>query len=61
MKLDRMIAFLRATRDTPLTLGCSCPPTVTVFIDAAYHKRELTKSTSGVAVTLGTGVFITNS
>lgn len=61
MKLDRMIAFLRATRDTPLTLGCTLPPAVTVSIDSAYHNRELTKSTAGVAVTLGTGVFITTS
>jgi Reverse transcriptase (RNA-dependent DNA polymerase) len=60
-KLDRMIAFLRATRDTPLTLGCTTPPIVTVSIDAAFHNREEQKSTSGVAVTLGTGVFITSS
>ena len=60
-KLDRMIAFLRATRDTPLILGCTTPPVVTVSIDAAFHNREEQKSTSGVAVTLGTGVFITSS
>ena len=59
-KLDHMIVFLRATRDTPLTLGCTTPPTVTVSIDAAFHNREEQKSTSGVAVTLETGVFITS-
>ena len=39
-KLDRLIAYLRATRDLPLTLGCRDPPTVTVSIDAAYCNRD---------------------
>ena len=29
-KLDRLICYLRATRDVPLRLGCDMPPRVTV-------------------------------
>ena len=60
-KLDRLIAYLRATRDIPLTLGCTFPPRVTVSIDAAYQNREEKKSTTGMCMTLGTGVFTTAS
>lgn len=60
-KLDRMIAYLRSTRDVPLTLGCSIPPTVTVSIDAAYSNRDEKRSTTGMCITLGTGVFVTAS
>ena len=60
-KLDRMIAYLRSTRDLPLTLGCSNPPIVTVSIDAAYCNRDKKRSTTGMCVTLGTGIFVTVS
>ena len=60
-KLDRLICYLRATRDKPLRLGCTLPPTVTVSIDAAFANRDLMKSTSGMCVTLGVGNFISSS
>ena len=60
-KLDRMISYLRCTRDLPLTLGCTTPPTVTVSIDAAYCNRDEKRSTTGICVTLGTGIFSTAS
>ena len=60
-KLDRLICYLRATRDKPLQLGCTLPPTVTVSIDAAFANRDLMKSTSGMCVTLGVGNFISRS
>ena len=44
-KLDRLICYLRATRDVPLRLGCIMPPKVTVSIDAAFANRENMKST----------------
>ena len=60
-KLDRLICYLRATRDVPLRLGCTMPPRVTVSIDAAFANREEMKSTSGMCVTLGVGHFISSS
>ena len=60
-KLDRLIAYLRATRDLPLTLGCQIPPTMTVSIDAAYCNRDEKRSTTGMCITLGTGIFATAS
>jgi hypothetical protein len=60
-KLDRLICYLRATRDKPLRLGCTLPMTVTVSIDAAFANREQMKSTSGMCVTLGVGNFISSS
>jgi hypothetical protein len=60
-KLDRLICYLRATRDKPLRLGCTLPLTVTVSIDAAFANRDMMKSTSGMCVTLGVGYFITSS
>ena len=60
-KLDRVIAYLRHTRDVPLRLGCDMPPRVTVSIDAAFANRENMKSTSGMCVTLGVGNFISSS
>jgi Reverse transcriptase (RNA-dependent DNA polymerase) len=60
-KLDRLIAYLRGTRDIPLRLGCTMPPRVTVSIDAAFANRTNMKSTSGMCVTLGVGNFITSS
>ena len=47
-KLDRLICYLRATRDKPLRLGCTLPLTVTVSIDAAFANRDMMKSTSGM-------------
>ena len=44
-KLDRLICYLRATRDVPLRLGCTMPPRVTASIDAAFANRENTRST----------------
>ena len=38
-KLDRLICYLRATRDTKLRLQCTLPPRVTVSIDAAFANR----------------------
>ena len=60
-KLDRLICYLRATRDVPLRLGCTMPLKVTVSIDAAFANREEMKSTSGMCVTLGVGNFISSS
>jgi hypothetical protein len=60
-KLNRLISYLKATRDVPLRLGCDLNPTITVSIDAAFANRESMKSTSGMCVTLGTGFFITSS
>ena len=60
-KLDRLICYLRATRDVPLRLGCTMPLRVTVSIDAAFANREEMKSTSGMCVTLGVGHFISSS
>ena len=60
-KLDGMISYLRCTRDLPLTSGCTTPPTVTVSFDAAYCKRDEKRSTTGMCVTLGTGIFSTAS
>jgi hypothetical protein len=60
-KLDRLICYLRGTRDVPLRLGCTLPPKVTVSIDAAFANRDLMKSTSGMCVTLGVGFFISSS
>ena len=60
-KLDRLICYLRATRDVPLRLGCTMPPRVTVSIDAAFANREEMKSTSGMCVTLGVGNFVSSS
>ena len=60
-KLDCLIAYLSATRDLPLTLGCSVLPTVTVSIDAAYCNRDEKRSTTGMCITLGTGIFATAS
>ena len=60
-KLDRLIAYLRSTRDRPLTLGCSTHPTVTVSVDAAYCNRDEKRSTTGMCITLGTGIFATAS
>ena len=60
-KLDRIICYLRATRDVPLRLGCTMPLKVTVSIDAAFANREDMKSTSGMCVTLGLGYFISTS
>ena len=37
------------------------PPTVTVSIDAAYCNRDEKRSTTGMCVTLGTGIFSTAS
>jgi hypothetical protein len=56
-----MIAYLRATRDTPLTLGCTLSTRVTVSTDVAYQNRELMKSTTGMRIDLGKGVFATSS
>ena len=60
-KLDRVISYLRSTRDCPLRLGCNLPPKVTVSIDAAFANREMMKSTSGMCITLGVGNFIVRS
>ena len=60
-KLDRLICYLRDTRDQPLRLQCSMPLKVTVSIDAAFANRDMMKSTSGMCVTLGVGNFITRS
>ena len=60
-KLNRLIAYLRSTRDTPLRLGCSLPPQVTVSVDASFANREEMKSTSGACTTMGTGVFSATS
>ena len=60
-KLDRLICYLRATRDVPLRLGCTMPPKVTVSIDAAFANRENMKSTSGMCITFGVGNFISSS
>ena len=54
-KLDRLISYLRCTRDLPLTLRCTASPSVTVSIDAAYCNREEKRSTTGMCMTLGTG------
>ena len=61
-KLDRLIAYLKTTRDVPLRLGyISEVPRVIVSIDAAFANREMMKSTSGVCITLGTGFFMASS
>ena len=60
-KLDRLIWYLRATRDKPLRLGCTLSMAVTVSIDAAFANREQMKSTSRMCVTLGVGNFISSS
>jgi hypothetical protein len=60
-KLDRLIVYLRGTRDLPVRLECTMPPRVTVSIDAAFANRTNVKSTSGMSVTLGVGNFITSS
>jgi DNA-directed RNA polymerase subunit H (RpoH/RPB5) len=61
-KLDRLIAYLKTTRDIPLRLGYTCElPRVIVSIDAAFANREMMKSTSGVCITLGTGFFMASS
>jgi hypothetical protein len=57
-KLDRVISFLKTTRDDLLRLGCSMPPRVTVLIDAAFAIRKNKRSTTGMCVTLGIGFFI---
>ena len=61
-KLDRLIAYLKTTRDIPLRLGyTSKVPRVIVSIDAAFANRAMMKSTSGVCITLGTGFFMASS
>jgi Reverse transcriptase (RNA-dependent DNA polymerase) len=57
-KLDRVISFLKTTRDEPLRLGCTMPPRVTTSIDAAFANRKNMRSTTGMCVTLGIGYFI---
>jgi hypothetical protein len=51
-KLDRVIAYLKVTRDDPLRLGCTMPPRVIVSIDAAFAYRQNMRSTTGMCVTL---------
>ena len=58
LKLNRLIGYLKRTRDVPLRLGCDLIPQVTVSIDAAFANREWMRSTSGLCVTLGIGFFI---
>ena len=60
-KLDRLICYLRATRDQCLRLGCTAPLHVIVSIDAAFANRDKMRSATGMCVTLGTGYFITTS
>ena len=60
-KLDRLINYLRETRDIPLHLRTELPPRVIVSVDAAFANREQMKSTSGMCVTLGEGFFISSS
>jgi Reverse transcriptase (RNA-dependent DNA polymerase) len=57
-KLDRVISYLKVTRDDPLRLGCTMPPRVTVSIDAAFANRLNMRSTIGMCVTLGIGFSI---
>ena len=44
-----------------ILVGCTTPPTVTVSIDAAYCNRDEKRSTTGMCVTLDTGIFSTAS
>ena len=60
-KLDRLICYLRETRDKKLRLQCCMPQRVTASIDAAFANRDMMKSTSGMCVTLGVGNFISSS
>ena len=39
--LDRVIFYLRATRNMPLQLGCDMPPQVKVTIDAAFANCDI--------------------
>ena len=60
-KLDRLVTYLRNTRDLTLRLGCTAPVAVTVSIDAAFANRDMMRFTSGMCVSLGVGHFIATS
>lgn len=60
-KLIRAINYLRSTADQALRLGYTDSPVLRTFIDASFATHPDRKSHTGVAVTLGTGVFYTKS
>jgi hypothetical protein len=47
-KFDRVILFLKTTRDDPLRLGCTMLPRVTISIGAVLANRQTMRSTTGM-------------
>jgi hypothetical protein len=60
-RLLRAISYLRITSSQTLRLGYTGTPAIRTFIDASFATQADRKSHTGVAATLGTGVFYTKS
>ena len=60
-KLLRAISYLRTTSSQTLRLGYTGTPAIRTFIDASFATHADRKFYTGVAATLGIGVFYTKS
>jgi hypothetical protein len=61
MKLKRLVNYVSCTKDITLTLKVEYPIRLFCFVDASYGEHIDGKSHTGVAVTLGAGVFFAKS
>ena len=60
-KLERMIRYLRGTKDLKLTLRMNFPINIIASIDASYGIHSDMKSHSGVMITIGSGAIFAMS
>jgi hypothetical protein len=60
-KLKRLVNYVACTKDMVLTLKVEYPIRLLCFVDASYGEHVDGKSHTGVAITLGAGVFLAKS
>jgi len=60
-KLERVISYMHGTKDMAITLGATDVTELHAYIDASHGVHVDAKSHTGLAVTMGIGVFMSRS